>query len=31
MEKGGLDFDIISAGPDGIEDSEDDLSNAPQP
>jgi general secretion pathway protein G len=30
-QKGGLDFDIICAGPDGIEDSEDDLSNALQP
>ena len=30
-QKGGLDFDLISAGPDGIEESEDDLSNAQKP
>ncbi len=30
-QKGGLDFDLICSGPDGIEDSEDDISNAPKP
>ena len=27
-QKGGLDFDLICVGPDGIEDTEDDISNA---